>query len=90
MVFLTPDLDILLVPEVDQYSGPHHRKERNPILLSTLLEMPLNGAAVTGATKLRIQQVGHSQLSNQIEEGLRLGQQSYSHLAELDRSLTKS
>lgn len=38
--------------------------------------MALNGVTATGATGLRIQQVWHSQLSNQIEEGLRLAQQS--------------
>lgn len=55
------------VPAVDQYLGPQYKENRNPILLSKLLEMGLNGAI-----EFRTQQVRHSQLSNQIEEDLRL------------------
>lgn len=37
-----------------------------------LLEMAPNGATATGGIELRIQQVRHSQLPNQIEEDFRL------------------
>lgn len=65
MILLTPDLDILLVPEVDQYYGPQHREEE-PTLLSVLLD------TATEAPELRIRQVWHSQPASQTEEGLRL------------------
>lgn len=55
MVFLTLDLDIFPGPEVDL--DPYHKEKRNPILLSMLLEMALNGTTATGATELRIQQI---------------------------------
>jgi hypothetical protein len=80
LVFLVPDLDILPRTEVAQYlnqqvdSQTHFRQD--PILLQVLLGVTLAGATATGATAICLQQVQHSQLSEQICEDLGLIQQS--------------
>ena len=80
LVFLVLDLDILPETEVARYlnqkadSQTHFRWD--PVLLPVLLGVALAGATATGATAIGLQQVPHSQLSEQIREDLRLVQQS--------------
>jgi hypothetical protein len=74
LVFLVLDLDILPGTEVVQYlnlktEGWTHFQQF-PILLPVLLRVILAGATATGATAIGLQQVQHSQLSEQIHENL--------------------
>jgi hypothetical protein len=67
LVFLVPDLDILLGTQVAQYLNQqtngwtHFRWD--PILLPVLLGIALTGATATGATVIGLLQVQNSQLS---------------------------
>jgi hypothetical protein len=80
LVFLVPDPDILPGTEVAQHLNQQTDGWTHfwwdPILLQVLLGVSLAGATATGATAIGLQQVHHSQLSEQILEDLRLVQQS--------------
>jgi hypothetical protein len=80
LVFLVPDLDIFHGTEVAEYlnqqtEGRTHFQPE-PILLLVLLGVVLAGAKATGATAIGLQQVQHSQLSENIREDSGLVQQS--------------
>jgi hypothetical protein len=98
LVFLVLDLDILpetkVARHLNQQADSQTRCWWDPILLPVLLGVTLAGAMATGATAIHLQQVQHSQLSEQIHEDLGLVQQSIVTLQnELDsltyRSLTE-
>jgi hypothetical protein len=76
LVFLVADLDILPGTEVAQYLNQQiegwTRFLWDPILLPVLLGVALEEAIAMGATAIGLQQVQHSQLSEQICEDLGL------------------
>jgi hypothetical protein len=86
LVFLVLDLDILPRTEVARYLNQQADSQtcfqRDPILLLVLLGVTLAGAMTTGATAIGLQQVQHSQLSEQICEDLGLVRQSIVHPIE--------
>jgi hypothetical protein len=80
LVFLVLDLDILPRTEVAQYLNQQADSQthfwQDPNLLAVLLGVTLVGATAMGATAIGLQQVQHSQISEQIHEDLGLVQQS--------------
>jgi hypothetical protein len=88
LVFLVLDLDIIPGAEVAQYLNQQTdsptRFWQDPILLPVLLGVALAGAKATGATVIGLQQVQHSQLSEQICEDLGLVQNIVTLQNQLD------